>query len=114
MVLRLDDISCFVANWDDKATNLARIAKQLNIGLNSLVFVDDNPAERAIIRQLRPEVAVPELPTDPAGYIMALERHRYFQPLTVSTEDLRADRLLSGRRGPRGRRVFGRRPGRVS
>ena len=47
MVLRLDDIACFVANWDDKATNLARIANQLNIGLNSLVFVDDNPAERS-------------------------------------------------------------------
>ncbi len=88
MVLRLDDIACFIANWDDKATNLARIAKQLNIGLNSLVFVDDNPAERAIIRRLRPEVAVPELPADPSGYIMALERHRYFQPVTLSTEDL--------------------------
>ena len=48
MILRLDDISCFMANWDDKATNLGRIAQQLNIGLNSLVFVDDNPAERAI------------------------------------------------------------------
>jgi FkbH-like protein len=88
MVLRQGDIACFVANWDDKATNLGRIAQQLNIGLNSLVFVDDNPAERAIIRRLRPEVAVPELPTDPAGYIQALERHRYFQPVTLSSEDL--------------------------
>ena len=65
MVLRLDDIACFIANWDDKATNLGRIAEQLNIGLNSLVFVDDNPAERSIVRQLRPEVAVPELPWTP-------------------------------------------------
>ncbi len=89
MVLRLDDISCFLANWDDKASNLGRIAEQLNIGLNSLVFVDDNPAERSIVRQLRPEVAVPELPLDPSGYIMALERHRYFQTLTLSTEDLK-------------------------
>ena len=88
MVLRLDDISCFVANWDDKASNLSRIAQELNIGLNSLVFVDDNPAERAIIRRLRPEVAVPELPLDPSGYIKALERHRYFQPVSLSTEDL--------------------------
>src|SRR5262249_16801098 len=54
MVLRPDDISCFMVNWDDKATNLGRIAAQLNIGLNSLVFVDDNPAERSIIRRLRP------------------------------------------------------------
>jgi FkbH-like protein len=87
-VLRLDDIACFMANWDDKATNLGRIAQQLNIGLNSLVFVDDNPAERAIIRKLRPEVAVPELPLDAAGYIFALERHRYFQPVSLSSEDL--------------------------
>jgi FkbH-like protein len=89
MVLRLSDIACFMANWDDKATNLARIASQLNIGLNSLVFVDDNPAERSIVRRLQPEVAVPELPIDPAGYVMALERHRYFQTLTVSAEDLK-------------------------
>jgi FkbH-like protein len=89
MVLRLGDIACFMANWDDKATNLARIASQLNIGLNSLVFVDDNPAERSIARRLQPEVAVPELPVDPAGYVMALERQRYFQTLTVSAEDLK-------------------------
>jgi FkbH-like protein len=89
MVLRLDDISCFIANWDDKATNLARIAAQLNIGLNSLVFFDDNPAERSIVRQLRPEVAVPEVPDDPAYYIRALDRQRYFETLTISTEDLK-------------------------
>lgn len=87
MVLRLDDVACFVANWDDKATNLGRIAQQLNIGLDSLVFADDNPAERAIIRRLRPEVAVPELPPDPAGYVFALERHRYFQAVGLSSED---------------------------
>ena len=51
--------------------------------------MDDNPAERPIVRRLRPEVAVPELPVDPSGYIMALERHRYFQPLSVSAEDLK-------------------------
>jgi FkbH-like protein len=89
MVLRPDDISCFMVNWDDKATNLGRIAAQLNIGLNSLVFVDDNPAERSIIRRLRPEVAVPELPEDPAYYIRAIERHRYFQPVALSAEDLK-------------------------
>ena len=69
MVLRLSDISCFVANWDDKGTNLARIAEELNIGFNSLVFVDDNPAERAIIRRLHPEVAVPELPETVASLL---------------------------------------------
>jgi FkbH-like protein len=88
MVLRLDDISCFMANWTDKAANLREIARRLNIGVNSLVFVDDNPAERALVRQLAPEVAVPELPEDPAGYIQAIEPYRYFQTLSIAQEDL--------------------------
>ena len=88
MVLRLDDISCFMANWNDKASNLREIARRLNIGLNSLVFADDNPAERALVRQLAPEVAVPELPPDPADYIQAIEQHRYFQVTSLGREDL--------------------------
>jgi FkbH-like protein len=87
MVLRLEDISCFVANWEDKASNLKRIAAELNIGLNSLVFVDDNPAERALVRDFLPDVAVPEMPEDPADYIRALASHCYFQVVTLSTED---------------------------
>jgi FkbH-like protein len=89
MVLRIEDISCFIANWDDKATNLARIAEQLNIGMNSLVFFDDNAAERSIVRQLQPEVAVPEVPGDPAYFIKALDRHRYFEAMSLSAEDLK-------------------------
>ncbi|RYZ14944.1 MAG: HAD-IIIC family phosphatase [Alphaproteobacteria bacterium] len=89
MVLRLDDISCFVANWDDKAANLRRIAQDLNIGLDSLVFVDDNPAERSIVRRLVPEVAVPELPDDPADYLRALDIGRYFDTVSISAEDFK-------------------------
>src|SRR6266487_496537 len=89
MVLRREDISCFVANWNDKASNLRTIAKTLNVGLDALVFVDDNPAERAVVRQLAPEVAVPELPEDATGYVKALEDHRYFQVLSIGAEDLR-------------------------
>lgn len=88
MVLRRDDISCFIANWEDKATNLSRIAKALNIGRDALVFVDDNPAERSIVRQVHPEVAVPELPDDVTGYVKAIEQQRYFQALSVGAEDL--------------------------
>jgi len=88
MVLKLEDIACFVANWDDKATNLRRIARQLEIGVDSLVFVDDNPVERALVRRLLPEVSVPELPEDPAGYILALDRHAYFQTISIGSEDL--------------------------
>jgi FkbH-like protein len=87
MVLRQGDFSCFMANWNDKAANLRAIAQQLNIGADSLVFIDDNPAERAIVRQLAPEVAVPELPEDVTGYIRAIEQHRYFQVLSVGAED---------------------------
>jgi FkbH-like protein len=87
MVLRLDDISCFVANWNDKATNLRVIAQELNIGLSSLVFVDDSPAERALVRRFVPDVAVPEMPEDPAEYIWAIARHRYFEMAEIATED---------------------------
>lgn len=89
MLLRLDDISCFVANWHDKAANLRAIAEALNIGLGALVFVDDNPAERSVVRQLVPEVAVPEMPADCADYIRTLEGYRYFQVTTLATEDFK-------------------------
>lgn len=89
MVLRLDDISCFVANWEDKAANIRRIAQELNIGLDSLVFVDDNPAERSIVRRLVPEVSVPEIPVDPADYVRAVEQHRYFEAISISSEDFK-------------------------
>lgn len=88
MALKLDDISCFLADWTDKAANLREIARRLGIGLDSLVFVDDNPAERALARRLVPDVAVPELPDDPAGFIQALEPHRHFQTLALAKEDL--------------------------
>jgi FkbH-like protein len=89
MVLKLEDFACFVANWDDKAANLRAIAQQLDIGLDSLVFVDDSPVERALVRSLVPDVAVPELPDDPAGWIRVLDQHRYFQVVSIQTEDFR-------------------------
>jgi FkbH-like protein len=87
MLLRKQDIACFVANWDDKATNLRRIAQRLNIGLDSLVFADDNPFERDLIRQELPEVGVPELPEDPAGYAACIAAAGYFESLAITTED---------------------------
>jgi FkbH-like protein len=88
MLIRLDDIACFVANWDDKATNIRRIALQLNIGLDSMVFFDDNPAERALVRQFLPEVEVVEVPQDPAYYAVALESSCAFEWMQLSREDL--------------------------
>lgn len=88
MVLKRSDIACFVANWTDKATNLREIARRLNIGLDSLVFADDNPAERAIVRRELPMVAVPELPEDPTLYGACLSDGGYFEALRITDEDL--------------------------
>jgi FkbH-like protein len=92
MVLRRENIASFVANWDDKASNIRRIASELNIGLDSLVFVDDNPAEREIIRRELPMVSVPELPSDIAHYASYLSNAGYFEAASFSKEDVqRAD-----------------------
>jgi FkbH-like protein len=88
MVLRRDDIACFVANWTDKAANLRHIAQRLNIGLDSLVFADDNPAERAIVRRELPMVAVPELPDDPTLYAACLADAGYFEARHITQDDL--------------------------
>ena len=87
MLLKEHHIACFVANWKDKAANIRDIAKMLNIGADALVFLDDNPAERAIIRQELPEVAVPEVGDDPADYPNLVACAGYFESLTFSEED---------------------------
>ena len=88
MLLRRSDISCFLANWDDKATNLRRIAHALNIGIDSLVFLDDNPFERNLVRTELPEVAVPEVPDDdPALMAGVLAAAGYFESVAVTGED---------------------------
>jgi len=66
MVLRLNDISVFVANWENKADNIRYIQGILNIGFDSMVFIDDNPFERNLVRENIPEICVPELPEDPS------------------------------------------------
>lgn len=87
MALQRSDIAAFVANWEDKAGNLRRIAAMLDIGLDSLVFVDDNPAERDIIRRELPEVAVPELPDDVADYPARLAAAGYFETVSFTSDD---------------------------
>ncbi len=88
MVLKRNDIACFVANWNDKAFNLELIAKQLNIGLDSLVLVDDNPYERHQVRGELPMVAVPELPEDPAFFADHVASAGYFEAVSLTPEDL--------------------------
>jgi len=87
MLLRRKDVACFVANWKDKATNIRHIAETLNIGLDSLVFVDDNPVERALVRRELQMVAVPELPEDPAEYVACIADAGYFEGIHVTDED---------------------------
>ncbi|MBG0776986.1 MAG: HAD-IIIC family phosphatase [Desulfovibrionaceae bacterium] len=92
MVLRLEDIAVFVANWENKADNIRHIAETLEIGLDSLVFVDDNPVERELVASMLPMVAVPEMPEDPAYFVRALDRERCFETVAFSAEDrARAD-----------------------
>jgi FkbH-like protein len=98
MILKETDIACFIANWEDKAANLRRIAERLNIGLDSLVFVDDNPAERDLVRRELPMVAVPELPEDPAGYVQFLSAAGYFETLSITEEDRDRNRQYSANR----------------
>lgn len=97
MLLRESDIASFQANWIDKPTNLEAVARTLGVGLDSLVLLDDNPAERAQVRAALPMVAVPELPGDPAYYAVYLASAGYFEALTFSDEDrMRVDSYAAG------------------
>ena len=87
MVLRLEDISLFVANWEDKASNIRFIQQTLNIGMDSIVFLDDNPFERELVRSLIPDIMVPELPEDPALYLSYCRGLNLFETVSHSEED---------------------------
>ena len=89
MQLSLDDIAVFIANWEPKPDNIRAIASSLNIGLDALVFLDDNPYERQLVRESLPMVVVPEVSNDPADYVRTLECGRYFEAVIFSEEDTR-------------------------
>ncbi|MCM1537164.1 MAG: HAD-IIIC family phosphatase [bacterium] len=87
MILALDDFAMFVANWEDKAGNIRRIQETLNIGMDSIVFLDDNPFERELVRSLIPDICVPELPGDPSEYLPYLRQSHLFETASFSEED---------------------------
>jgi FkbH-like protein len=87
-VLKLEDFSVFKANWNTKPENIREIAAELNIGLDSIVFVDDNPAERALVEEQLPEVAVPNVGSDVSAFASALEHERYFEVHKIVGDDL--------------------------
>ncbi len=87
MLIGLDDIAVLSASWDDKPAQLRQIAADLGLGLDALVFVDDNPVERESVSQLLPEVDVVVLPADPAGYVRAVADYPYFETTRFTEED---------------------------
>ncbi len=87
MGLRASDFAVIVANYSDKVTSLMSIRDRLNIGLDSIVFLDDSPFERDMVRSALPDVQVPELPSDPAGVTDALSRWCLFEGRRATTED---------------------------
>lgn len=88
MVLRMKDIAVFIANWENKVDNLRRIRQILNIGFDSMVFLDDNPFERSIVRNNIPDITVPDLPEDPAEYLEYLYTLNLFETASYSSEDV--------------------------
>ncbi len=93
MVLRLDDIAVFIANWENKPDNIRQIQSILNIGFDSMVFLDDNPFERNIVRENIPEITVPEMPEDPADYLEYLYTLNLFETISFSNEDAERTKL---------------------
>jgi FkbH-like protein len=87
MVLKPEDIVCFKANWEPKSENIRAMAPELNLGLDSFVFVDDNPAEIEIVRQFVPEVTTILLGPDPSEYVAQLADSRLFEPRSITGED---------------------------
>ena len=87
MVLTMKDFVSYRINWEDKAKNILDIAKELNLGLQSTVFFDDSPFERARVREVLPEVLVPDLPQDPCDYISFLSKLRCFDKNHITEED---------------------------
>jgi FkbH-like protein len=93
MVLHLDDIAVFIANWENKVDNIRQIQSILNIGFDSMVFLDDNPFERNMVRENIPEICVPELPEDPADYLEYLYALNLFETASFSNEDTERTKL---------------------
>jgi FkbH-like protein len=87
-VLKLEHFSCFKANWEPKHENILAIARELNLGVDSFVFIDDNPAERALVAAQIPGIAVPDIGGDVTRFAQIIEQGRYFECVSISREDV--------------------------
>ncbi len=98
MIIRPEMLASYRINWSDKARNIVEIATELNLGLQSVVFIDDNPVERGRVSEALPEVYVPEWALDPTHYGRALESLRCFDTPHVSKEDLERNAMYATER----------------
>lgn len=110
MVLKEHHFAALRINWDNKAANLVELAKEINIGLDSMVFLDDEPAQRDLVRHMLPEVTVPDLPKDPAKYTKFLMGLPYFPTSALTDEDaLRGNLYTTERLRKESEKSFGTR-----
>ena len=93
MLIKMEDISIFKVNWRDKTDNILEIKEDLNIDLNSIVFIDDSPFERGLVRRNLPSVTVAELPDDPSNYLEYLRNENYFEVSSITNADLEKTKL---------------------
>ena len=93
MILRESDFTCLRINWNDKATNMEEISKELNIGIDSFVFLDDDPVNREFIQETFPEIFTPELPKDPSRYSELLQSLIEFSTFQVTDDDTKRSQM---------------------
>jgi FkbH-like protein len=98
MIIRPEMLAAYRINWKDKAQNIVELAQELNLGIQSVVFLDDNPIERGRVREALPEVYVPDWPADPTHYPRALESLRCFDTPHLSAEDLERNAMYATER----------------
>ncbi|MBN1982474.1 MAG: HAD-IIIC family phosphatase [Chitinivibrionales bacterium] len=98
MLIRPSMIACFRINWDDKPKNILEISQELNIGLDSMLFVDDSPVERAMITATLPQVEVLQLPRDPSFFAETVRQCSRFWPLQITPEDVAKNRFYAAQR----------------
>lgn len=98
MILQEKHFASAQINWNDKASNISTIAADLNIGLESIVFLDDDPVNRDLVRTVHPSVSVPELPTEPELYVNFLHQLDYFHQFSITDEDREKGRMYAEER----------------